>query len=64
MQFNQAALLRRAIGLQADEFQSRRHDFRQIRRIAVELEHDFRAGREGSAGVKSGGHDELIEALK
>jgi hypothetical protein len=62
MQFNQAALLRRTIGFQADEFQGGRHDFRQIRRITVEFEHDFRAGREWGAGVENRGHDWFNEA--
>lgn len=53
MQLDQAALLRRAIGFQADESQGRRHDFGEIVRIAVESEHLFRACGEWCAGVEN-----------
>jgi hypothetical protein len=58
MKLDQAALLRRAVGLQAHELQRGRHDVDDVVRIAVKGEHDFRAGGERCAGVEGGRHDQ------
>ncbi len=63
MQFDQSPFLRGAISFQTDQGQSRRHDFREILRIAVEFEHLSRTGGEWGAGVKYREHDELVKFL-
>jgi hypothetical protein len=63
MQFDQSTFLREPISFQADQGQSRRHDFREILRIAMEFEHLSRTGGEWGAGVKYREHDLLVKFL-
>lgn len=56
VKLDQAAFLGRAVGLQAQELQRRRHDVDDVSRIAVKGEHLLRAGGESRGGMKGGGH--------